>query len=224
MKKVLFTLCLIISTSALTVAQSKLSYSLLVNNSASTDDTYSVCIFQIDGGVCLDMETAWKVNFTAAVNYEVNERLRLQSGLGYNVLSMDELNEEFRTDQFKIKYLSIPIRAHYFLNKGKTRVYTGLGLRTDIRTNGTIPQTESSVLNDNGRGIAVSMEALIGIEVPILRAFSLSLEPTYAQAITPYATNLHPNGSANALSLLPEGIVDEYPSRLGFSVGLTYKF
>lgn len=223
MKKLFLSISLLLAFSALVQAQSKLSYSALINQSASTDDVENICIFRISGGECLDLEKIWKTNITLNVNYEVNSRLRLQSGLGYNVLSMDHLNNGLGTDRYKVKYLSIPVRAHYFINKGKVRFYTGAGLRTDIRLNGDIPNDESTSIQDNARGIAVSMEALIGIEVPISSRFKVHFEPTYAQAITSYANDTNnATGSVNGSSVAPFGLIDEYPGRIGISLGFTF--
>ncbi len=225
MKKLFLTLSLILACTAVATAQSKLSYSVLVNQSASTDDLINICIFRTTGGECLDLEKVWKTNVTFNANYQVSPRLRLQSGLGYNVLSMDNLNSGLGTDRYKIKYLSIPMRAHYLITKGKVQFYTGAGLRTDIRLNGDIPYATDAGVIDNGRGLAVSLETLIGIEVPLSSRLKVHLEPTYATALTSYIKDVNaPTGNPNsfALSIQPYGIIDEYPSRIGVSVGFTF--
>ncbi|MCE7991748.1 MAG: porin family protein [Roseivirga sp.] len=223
MKKLFLTFSLLLTFSVLAQAQSKLSYSALVNQSASTDDIINICIFRTTGGECLDLDKVWKTNITLNVNYQVNPRIRLQSGLGYNVFSMDQLNQGLGTDKFKIKYLSIPVRAHYFFNKGKVRVYTGVGLRTDIRLNGTTLATETPSVADNGRGIAASMEGLLGIEVPVSSRFKIHFEPTYSKAITSYANDVGFTGGSNSLSIAPYGMIDKYPGRIGISLGFTFQ-
>lgn len=223
MKKLFFTFSLLLACSALVQAQSKLSYSILVNQSASTDDVIDVCILRTTGGECIELDKVWKTNVTFNVNYEVNSRLRLQSGLGYNVLSMDQLNDGLGTDEYKLKYLSIPVRAHYFINSGKVRFYAGAGLRTDIRLNGDVPYSAEAGVADNARGIALSMETLIGIEVPVSSRFKIHFEPTYANALTSYSKDVTvPTGSPNILIRTPYGLIDERPSRIGISFGFTF--
>lgn len=224
MKKLFLTFSLLLAFSALAQAQSKLSYSMLVNQSASTDDIINICIFRTTGGECLDLDKVWKTNVTLNVNYQVSPRVRLQSGLGYNVFSMDQLNRGLGTNEFKIKYLSIPVRAHYFLNKGRVRLYTGIGLRTDIRLNNVILESEFASIADNGKSIAMSMEALIGIEIPVSTRFKIHLEPTYAQAITSYADDINAaSGGVNSSLIAPFGLIDEYPGRIGISLGFTIR-
>ncbi|GAB5522935.1 MAG: hypothetical protein Roseis2KO_08070 [Roseivirga sp.] len=223
MKKLIFIFGLLMTCSAMVQAQSKLSYSVLVNQSASTDDVIDVCIFRTTGGECIELEKVWKTNVTFNANYEVSPRLRLQSGLGYNVLSMDQLNDGLGTDEYKLKYLSIPIRAHYLINQGKVRFYVGGGLRTDIRLNGDIPYAVEAGVADNGRGIAVSLETLIGVEVPLSSRFKIHFEPTYANALTSYSKDVNvATFSPNILSRAVFGLVDEYPSRIGVSFGFTF--
>lgn len=223
MKKLFLSTCLLLAFSALSQAQSKLSYSVLVNQSASTDDVIDVCIFRTTGGECIELDKVWKTNITLNVNYEVSARLRIQSGLGYNVLSMDQLNDGLSTDKYKVQYLSIPMRAHYLFNKGKVRFYSGIGLRTDIRLNGDIPYSTEAVVVDNARGLAVSMEALLGLEVPLYSKLKVHLEPTYATALTSYTKDVNtPTGSVNTLTAQTYGLVEEYPGRIGISLGFTF--
>ncbi len=224
MKKLIFIFSLLLAGSVMVQAQSKLSYSVLVNQSASTDDVIDICIFRITGGECIDLEKVWKTNVTFNANYEVSPRLRLQSGLGYNVLSMDQLNEGLSTDKYKLKYLSIPVRAHYLVNQGKVRFYVGGGLRTDIRLNGDVPYSAEAHVADNGRGIALSLETLIGIEVPLSSRFKIHFEPTYASALTSYTKDVNvATGSPNILIRTPYGLIDERPSRIGVSFGFTFR-
>lgn len=222
MKKLFLSISLLLAFSVLAQAQSKLSYSVLINQSASTDDMINICILRTTGGECIDLEKVWKTNITLNVNYEISPRLRLQSGLGYNVLSMDQLNDGLGTDRYKVQYLSIPMRAHYLFNKGKVRFYAGLGLRTDIRLNGNVPYSSEEVIVDNARGMAVSMEALLGLEVPLSSRLKLHFEPTYATALTPYTKDVStPSGMVNS-RITPPGIVEEYPGRIGISLGFTF--
>lgn len=225
MKKLFLTLSLVLAYTAAIQAQSKISYSVLVNQSASTDDLINICIFRTTGGECLDLEKVWKTNVTFNANYQVSPRIRLQTGLGYNVLSMDNLNSGLGTDRYKIKYLSIPMRAHYLINQGKVRFYTGAGLRTDIRLNGNVPYATDAGVVDNGRGLAVSLETLIGIEVPLSSKLKFHFEPTYATALTSYIKDVNTpslNPNSFALSVSPYGIIDEYPGRIGISAGFTF--
>lgn len=223
MKKFFLTISLILACTAIAQSQSKLSYSVLVNQSASTDDVIDICILRTTGGECVELEKVWKTNVTFNANYEVNSRLRLQSGLGYNVLSMDQLNEGLGTDEYKLKYLSIPVRAHYLINQGKVRFYVGGGLRTDIRLNGDVPYSAEAGVADNGRGIAVSMETLIGVEVPVSSRFKIHFEPTYSNALTSYSKDVSvTTGIPNILTRTPFGLIDDRPSRIGVSFGFTF--
>ena len=220
MKKSIFTLLGLLVFSVLIHAQSKLSYSLIVNQSASMDDVTGICIFRAppQGGICFDLEANWKTNLTMALNYESSSRLRIQSGFSYNLLSQDILNEQLGTDKYRLKYLSIPIRAHYFFNNGKTRFYSGLGLRTDVRLNQNIPVVQSDQVGDNSRSFGMSMEVLLGIEIPVSKQISFNFEPTYSGALTNYTKDLIlPQGA------IFDGLIAEYPKRIGFSLGLTYQ-
>lgn len=225
MKKLIYAIGLIIGFSAALQAQSKFSYSLLVNKSASTDDVIDVCIFNTTGGECLGLEKNWKTNVTLNVNYQLNTRVRLQTGLGYNVLSMDQLNEALETNEFKAKYLSIPMRFHYMITKGKTKLYAGVGIRTDIRLNNTRNLPENINLVDNSYNIALSAEGLIGLEIPLSSGLKINFEPTIATALTSYSKDESgPTGFVNSLVATPYSLVEEYPGRIGISLGITYGF
>ncbi len=219
MKRLVFTLLALFLLSSFVQAQSKFSYSILSHSSTSLDDVTNICIFRAPplGGVCFDLEASWKTNLTLAVNYEASSRFRIQSGLSYNTLAQDVLNRQLGTDRYKLKFLSIPIRAHYFITTGKTRFYSGLGLRTDIRTNPSIPTVEGDGINDNARSFGLSMEALIGLEIPLMRHIKFNIEPTYSGALTNYTKDLTlPQGA------FFDGLISEKPKRIGISLGLTY--
>ena len=203
-------------------AQSKFSYSVLVNQSASADDEYSVCILRTTGGECISLERNWKLNVTAATNYQVNEKVRLQAGLAYNVLSLDKVNEALNRDAYKINYLSIPIRSHFFISQGKVSFYTGLGLRTDIRLNEVAAPDAEVGIPDNGGSVAVSAEVLLGLEVKISPQLAMNLEPTYSRGITPYDRDTD-IGALNTSSFSLPFMV-EFPQRIGISFGITYSF
>lgn len=215
-------LTLLMMLGTFSLSGQKLSYSLLVNESASLDDTYSICIYQTTGGECLDLERNWKMNVTAAVNYELNKRMRLQSGLAYNVLSLDKVNEALERDAYKIKYLSIPVRTHYFINQGKVSFYTGAGLRTDIRLNEASGGDLETPVQDNGRSIALSMELMAGLEVKVLPQLSLNIEPIYSKGITSYSKDLQFGSNVQA-SFFGIQMMPEYPQRLGINLGFTYR-
>lgn len=202
------------------LAQSKFSYSLLVNESASADDEYSVCVLRTTGGECISLERNWKLNVTAAANYRVNKNVRLQSGIAYNVLSLDKVNEALNRDAFKINYLSIPVRSHFFISHGKTSFYTGLGIRTDIRLNDAPAPNAEVGIRDNGRSLAMSAEVLLGLEVKITPQLALNIEPTYSRGITPYDQDPDIDALNDSFFSLP--MMVEFPQRLGISFGVTY--
>lgn len=227
MKKVTL-ICLIALLSSFAAnAQSKLSYSLLTNTSGSLDDQFDICILETTGGNCYDLEKTWKVNFTAAINYQASDRLRLQTGIGYNVFHMDDLNEAFNTSRYELNYLSIPMKAHYFISKGKARFYIGGGFRTDIRLNKQSPVRAGLLIQDNGSGLAVSLETLVGLEFNVLPMLSLGIEPTYATAISSYRRGLNFDGSSSfapnaAQSYLLLNFIEEKPERLGMTLSINY--
>ena len=224
MKRFLLILGILVASYCLAMAQSKVSYSLLVNESASADDTYDICIFRTTGGECLSLERNWKTNVTAAINYQANKRIRFQAGVAYNVLSLDEVNEALERDAFKIKYLSIPVRTHYFITQGKVKLYTGLGLRTDIRVNEIPPAPEEGyIVQDQGRNLAVSAEFLAGLEIAVLPKLSVNFEPTFSKGITSYSRDLEsPSLGGNELSFFGIQMMPEFPQRIGITLGVTY--
>jgi len=202
------------------MAQSKFSYSLLVNESASADDEYSVCLLRTTGGECVSLERNWKINITAAANYWLNDRVRLQSGLSYNVLSLDKVNEALDRDAFKIRYLSIPIRSHFFITKGKVSFYTGAGIRTDIRLNDAPSQDLDLGIRDNGRAIALSAEVLLGLEIKVSPQLAINFEPTFSRGITSYDRDPDITALNNSFFSIP--MMVEHPQRLGITLGVTY--
>ena len=213
-------ICLILMAPASVLAQSKLSYSLIINHSASADDEYDVCIFRINGGECLSMARSWKTSAMAAVNYRPNRRIRLQTGLAYNALSMDELNEAVGQNDFRVSYLSIPLRSHFFITQGKVSFYAGAGFRADIRIDSATEPTPEALILDNGDSFGMSAEVLLGLEVRLSQKLSISLEPTFSRGITPYDRQVN-SGNINGLRLdLP--MVVEFPQRIGFNFGLTF--
>ena len=203
------------------LAQSKLSFSVLANQSASADDEYSICILRTTGGECVSLERQWKTNVTLAVNYQAGKKLRLQSGVGYNTLVLNEVNEAIGRDAYRINYLSIPLRSHFFIAQGKVSFYAGMGLRTDIRL-GDAPTPDPEVGSlDNGQSLAMSAELLLGLDVQVLPQITLGLEPTFSRGITRYDKAL-PTNLVNALISRTPMVVD-YPQRLGFSLSATYR-
>lgn len=226
MKKFLLTVSLVIACTSLARAQSRLSYSLLVNQSASTDNYHTVCLFTGNGNPCLILDKAWKTNLTFNANYELSPRLRLQAGLGYNVMHMDKLNGVLATNRYQVEFLSIPVKAHYFIkNHGKARLYIGTGVRTDIRL--TQPVSDYSLLAivaDNSRSISASLEVLVGIEIPLSSRIKLNIEPTYGTAITRYSRETGIElGIPGSVNRTPYALIDEYPGRYGISVGFTFR-
>lgn len=228
MKRIMiYCLLTILASSFTTKAQSKFSYAFQTNTSGALGDQTNICILQTSGGNCYDLAKTWKVNFTAAVNYQVSDRLRLQSGMGHNIFQMDQLNEAFSTSRYQIKYLSIPIKAHYFISKGKLRFYVGGGLRTDIRLNKQSTVFGGAFVQDNGSAFGLSLETLLGLEFNLLPAFSLGFEPTFSTALTSYqqdlkfdATSYTSNSIVRSFTLL--NFIDEKPDRLGVTLSLNY--
>ena len=210
-----------------TRAQSKFSYTFQTNTSAALGDQTSICILQTTGGNCHDLEKTWKVNFTAAVNYQVSDRLRLQSGLGHNIFQMDQLNEAFSTSRYQIKYLSIPMKAHYFISKGNLKLYIGAGLRTDIRLNKQSAVVGGALVQDNGSAFGLSLETLLGLEFNLMSVLSVGFEPTFSTALTSYrqdlkfdAASFTSNSIIRSFALL--NFIDEKPERLGMTLSLNY--
>lgn len=232
MKKLFLTLSLILACTVFVKAQSRLSYSILVNESYSTDNYHQICLnpSYILGQPgqslpCVLMDKAWKTNITVNANYEVSPRLRLQAGFGYNAMHLDEVNDVLGTSRYQAEYLSIPVRAHYFITRGKVGFYIGTGFRTDIRLNNATPYDGADIVVDNSKYLAVSLEALIGIEVPISSKIKVNFEPTYATALSPYSRDVgFPLASPGVPSLRPFALIDEYPGRFGASLGFTVSF
>ena len=224
MKKLLFTFGLLLIMATSIHGQSKISYALLFNSSGSIDPTNDVCVFEPGGGSCLGIEPEWKLNFMAVVNYSMSDRLRLQTGAGFNVYNLNSLNDALGNNEFSAKYLSIPIKGHYMLGKDKFRPYLGLGLRADIRVNQQAEQLENVFVQDNGAGFGMSLEGLMGFEFDLKPGLTFQLEPTFSQGIIAYDQDVvvSPTGNPNS-TVLPFGMfADSLPTRIGFTFGLMF--
>ncbi len=233
MRKLCLTLSLIFTCSAIVSAQSRLSYSVLVNESFSTNNYNQVCLnqFQVPGQPgailpCLSMDKAWKTNVTFSTNYEISDRFRLQGGLGYNVMHMDKLNGLLGTSRYQVEFLSIPLKVHYYVHRGKKiHFYVGTGVRTDIRLNGPKPYQGQEPVADNSRSVAASLEMLVGVEVPITSKIMLNFEPTQSKALVRYTREIGLNlGFPGGTGGYPYALIDQYPGRFGVSAGLTFRF
>lgn len=221
MKRTTLTLMIAILSIGLVKAQSKFSYTLQFNTSASLDDEVVIFVSGVGSGATLDLKPDWKPGITAAINYHVNSRLRIQTGIGYNRVKLDRLNETLQTSRYKLDFLSIPVRAHYFLNQGRFRFYTGVGMRADIRTGSRLEVISGHHVGDNTENVGLSFEALLGVQLPLNRRFIIQLEPVFSQAITSYTDE-------DNFSITPfspgalQGIIDQKPTRIGLTLGLTY--
>ena len=133
---------------------------------------------------------------------------------------MDELNEAVGQNDFRISYLSIPMRSHFFIVQGKLSFYAGAGLRADIRVDSATDPSPEALLLDNADGFGMSAEILLGLELRLSQKLSISLEPTFSRGITPYDRQVS-SGNINGLHLdLP--MVVEFPQRIGFNFGFTF--
>ena len=223
MRKPFLLFCLLFTICVVGKAQSKWSYTLLVNESYSNDNYQQVIINVPNTGTSFNLDKSWQTNFSFNTNYQLNSKWRLQAGLGYNKQHIENLNNTLGTSRYRVEYLSIPLRAHYFLISKKVRVYTGMGFRTDIRLNERLPYDAPDFVADNARGASVSFEALAGIEIPLASWLSAHIEPTYATAISRYTQDIGvPVGFGFSIDIPPYTIIDKYPDRMGISLGLTF--
>lgn len=232
MRKLCLTLSLVLACSAFTNAQSRLSYSILLNQSVSTNNYNQLCVnrpiitSQPGPGLApLCMDRAWKTNITFNANYELSPKLRLQAGLGYNVMHLDRLNGALGTSRYQLEYLSIPVKAHYFIHQGKVRFYVGAGVRTDIRIDGPMPYITAEPVADNSRSVSASIETLLGIEVPLSSKIMFNFEPTFASALVRYTREIGLNlAFPSTATGYPYALMDQYPGRFGISAGFTFRF
>ncbi len=225
MKKIFITLFLIALGSTTLLGQSKFSYTLQVNTSASLNDEVTIFVTGVNFGETFDLAQKWKPGITAVLNYQLNKRVRLQSGLGFNRFSLDKLNDKLNTKKYRLNFLSIPIKAHYFISLGKTKFYAGAGIRTDLKLNSRLKLDASAPVYDNSKKIGMSFEGLLGIEFPITQKFSINFEPTFSGAITSYGNEADFNIAAALSSFAPffsEEMIDAKQTKLGFTFGLTY--
>ena len=202
------------------VGQSKVSYSLLFNQSQSLDPMVDICIFRTTGGECVSMDISYALNATAAINLKLNDRVRLQTGLGYNQLATKDINDNYDRDVFKAKYLSVPIRAHWIIAQGKLSPYLGAGIRTDIRIN-EAAGVDITGFRDNARGFGLSAEFLFGLELAVNDKLSVLMEPTYATGLSNYDNGDRVgavNPSSIDFSLMPAS-----PQRIGITLGLNFR-
>lgn len=233
MRKLVFTLSFVLTCTIFVQAQSKLSYSILINQSVSTNNYHQVCLnqFQIlsqPGPTlpCLSMDKAWKTNITFNTNYEISDKFRLQGGLGYNAMHMDKLNGTLGTSRYQVEFLSIPLKVHYYVYRGKKiRFYVGTGVRTDIRLDGPKPYLGREPVADNSRSVSASMESLVGIEVPLTPKIMFNFEPTQSSALVRYTRDTGLNlGFPGGTGGYPYALIDQYPGRFGITAGFTFRF
>lgn len=172
----------------------------------------------------LCMDRAWKTNITFNANYELSPKLRLQAGLGYNVMHLNRLNGTLGTSRYQVEYLSIPVKAHYFIHKGKLSFYVGMGVRTDIRLNSPMPYITPEPVADNSRSVSASIETLVGIEVPLSSKIMLNLEPVFSSAMVRYTREIGLDlAFPSTAGGYPYALMDQYPGRFGISVGFTFR-
>ncbi|GAB5522936.1 MAG: hypothetical protein Roseis2KO_08080 [Roseivirga sp.] len=172
------------------------------------------------------MDKAWKTNITLNTNYQLTENFRLQGGLGYNTMHMDKLNSTLSTSRYQVEFLSVPLKVHYYIYRGKKlRFYVGTGVRTDIRLDGPKPYQGQEPVADNSRSVSASMETLVGVEVPITPKIMFNLEPTQSTALTRYTREIGLNlGFPGGVGGYPYALIDQYPGRFGISAGVTFGF
>ena len=219
------TLGLLLMTASTVLAQSKLTYTLLINESYPHNNQQQIIINVPAANTSFNLDKSWETSFSFNTNLELNSKWRLQAGIGYNVQSLRNLNSTLATSRYKVEFLSIPMRAHYFIVNKKLRVYTGAGIRTDIRLNESIPYSSPDYVADNARAVAMSLEALVGLEVPITSGLWFNLEPTYATALTRYTQDIGVDVGLNfRTDSQPYTIIDVFPRRIGLSFGLTARF
>ncbi len=233
MKKPVLTLSLILAFPLFLQAQSKFSYSVLINQSVSTNNYDQVCLNQFQvlsqpgpALPCLSMDRAWKTNITFNTNYELSDKFRLQGGLGYNAMHMDKLNGTLGTSRYQVEFLSLPLKVHYYIIRGrKIRLYVGTGVRMDIRLDGPKPYLGQEPVADNSRSISASMESLVGIEVPLTSKIMFNFEPTQSSALVRYTRETgHNLGFPGGTGGYPYALIDQYPGRFGLSAGFTFRF
>ena len=201
-----------------TSAQSKWSYGIQFNQSESTSPLLDICITRMSGGDCFDLQGSWQTNFYLLTNYQPTKRLRMQSGLGLNRLHFDGINQFIDQDKFNYNYLSIPLKAHYFLSSGRLGVYLGAGLRFDLRLNETKAVDMSDGVYDNSANTGLSFESLLGLQYQVNDKISVQLEPTYSLAVSNYRANRN----MVSLSMPNWPVFNERPERIGISLGLTF--
>ncbi len=217
MKKTLFTFSLMLTT-FLAIGQSKLTYGIQFNQSESTSPMVDICILNTTGGQCFDLEGTWALNVNLIANYQFNKRLRFQTGLGFNQLNFNGINNILGEKRFNYDFLSIPVKGHFMILNSRHKLYVGSGFRIDYRVGGIEETRFDDTVFDNSAKTGVMLESLVGFEYQLNSEWAFHFEPTYAIGITDYSRTSN-SGIINN-SRWP--VIGERPERIGISLGLTF--
>lgn len=208
-------------------AQSKWSLSLSHQRNAAINDNINLCIDGISRGICFDHSLSSTIT-TVGTRYQLSNRLFLNTGLGFETYRKPDLNDQLNTENYKLNFINIPIRANYIIKQGSTKIYVGSGIKLGFQTSedGLTINTDDFIVWNNMERFTLSHEILAGMEISLFKLLSFSIEPTFAWGITNFTDPMNPS-----LDLLPGQIATSFlerdqgkPHMLGINMGLNYRF
>ena len=123
---------------------------------------------------------AFPIRLGIKLSYPLNDRLSLQSGVGYTLLKSDLSYSSMQIGQ-QLHYIGVPLGLHYQLwNSGRFSLYGAVGamLEKCVKNNSELPSafTDAALINTE-KPWQCSLNAALGAEYRLDKAIGIYLEP-----------------------------------------------
>ena len=155
----------------------------------SPGDFSKVFVFNMDEAVETKVNHKMPLSVGLGVNYGINERLSVSSGVNYTLLS-SELNAGTSTNYLKTKqdlhYIGVPLQLNYRISKSdkvSTYGFAGGEIKKVVagkqQTQYYISNQLSDQTTESGveKPFQVSLRGGVGVEVPVFKSINFFVEP-----------------------------------------------
>ena len=165
-----------------------------------------------------DMKHNRPLNFGVRIKKNINERIRIKTGLSYSYF-LSELNKPDIKIQQKIYYVGVPVGAEFLLweknrfnlyASGEFAVEKGVAYYLNHSCRTLIETTEVFTHSNSVRGLQFSANAGLGISYSLIKNFGIYAEPNAVYYIKDIRQ--------------PQSFRTEKPFNFGLNVGLKYDF